>query len=40
MSFLNWVRDVYDPERLEKKFKENKFIEKFLTKIFEENNSN
>ena len=34
LDSLNWVRDVYEPETLEKNFKENKFIEKILTKVF------
>ncbi len=33
VNFLKWVREVYDPERLEKKFKENKLVEKFLSNV-------
>ena len=34
LNFLNWVRKVYDPKTLEKNFKENKSVEKIMTKIF------
>ena len=33
-NFLMWVKNNYDPFKLEKEFKENKLIEKVMSKIF------
>ena len=32
-KFLNWVNNNYDPKKLEKEFKENKLIDKFLFRV-------
>ena len=32
-DFLYWVRNIYNPDKLEKNFKENKLIEKLISNI-------